>query len=240
MQSYRRVFENTLLMRSYLNTIIYSATGTTISLILLVLAAYPLSVNYFRGRKIVAILYIITMYFGGGLIPTYLLIQALGLLGTMWAVVLPPIAGVFHLLLVRSYFQRIPESLRESAFVDGASHLQVLGRIYLPLSLPIIATMSLFIVVGFWNEYFAPLIYIGELRKQPLQVILREILIKAEFGDFMNSSQALRDWEFIPPPGLKRSLQGASIIVSVLPLLFLYPFLQRYFVHGALIGAVKS
>ena len=240
--SYKIVFENPTIMRSYLNTIIYSLTGTAFTLMILVLTAYPLAIRSFSGRRFVIILYMITMYFGGGLIPTYLLIRALGMVNTMWAIVIPPAAGIFHIVIVRTNFQRIPEVLRESAYLDGASDLRILFSIYLPLSLPILSTMFLFIIVGRWNEFFTPLIYLSDLKKQPLQVVLRQILITYDFGNVLSAAQERRlsfDHE-MPLPGIKRSLQASAVIVSVFPIMCIYPFIQRYFVQGVLIGSIKG
>lgn len=237
--SYQMIFKSGLIMRSYLNTIYYSLSGVLMALFLLVITAYPLSIKSFYGRRLVTILFAITMFFGGGLIPTYLVVKGVGFINTIWALIVPNAIGVFYLIIIRTNFQNIPVSLRESAQIDGASHLRVLFSLILPLSMPIMATMFLFIIVGRWNSFFEPLIYMRDMMKQPLQVVLRDILVKEQFTTVAQMQQV--DWTTrFYKPGMQRALKSAAVIVSTGPIIIVYPFIQRYFVKGVLIGSIKG
>ena len=237
--SYEMVFNSGLIMRSYLNTIYYSLTGVLLALFMLVITAYPLSIKTFYGRNFITILFAITMFFSGGLVPTYLVVRGMGMINTVWALIVPPAIGVFYLIIVRTNFQQIPESLRESAHMDGANHFQILFSIILPLSVPILATMFLFIIVSRWNSFFAPLIYMSDMKKQPLQVVLRDILVRSNFTTVAEMQNA--DWNRrFYKPGMQQALRAASIIVSTGPILLVYPFIQKYFVKGVLIGSIKG
>ena len=237
--SYEMVFKSGLIMRSYLNTIYYSTTGVLVSLLMLVITAYPLSIKTFYGRNFVTVLFAITMFFGGGLVPTYLVVRAVGMINTVWALIIPPAIGVFYLIIVRTNFQQIPESLRESAHIDGANHFRILFSIVLPLSVPILATMFLFIIVSRWNSFFAPLIYMSDMKKQPLQVVLRDILVRSNFTSMAEMQDVSWTAQFFKP-GMQQALRAATIIVSTGPILMVYPFIQRYFVKGVLIGSIKG
>ena len=238
--AYQHIFRSDLLLGSYWNTIYYSTVGVAVSLAMLAITAYPLSIRSFYGRRTVIVLFVITMFFSGGFIPMFLVVRGLGLLDTVWALALPPAISVFYLIIARTQYEQIPDSLRESAKMDGAGHLRILASIYLPLSLPMFATLFLFIIVGHWNSFFAPLMYMRELTRQPLQVILREILVRNQltgiFGEFQ--SFEWRQEEYVP--GLQQALRAGAIIVSTGPILLVYPFIQRYFVKGALVGSIKE
>ncbi len=240
LSAYQRIFRSDLLLGSYWNTIYYSTVGVALSLAMLAVTAYPLSIRTFYGRRVFTVLFVITMLFSGGFIPLFLVVRSLGLLDTVWALALPPAIGVFYLIIARTQYEQIPDSLRESAKMDGAGHLRILAFLYLPLSLPMFATLFLFVIVGHWNSFFAPLMYMRELTRQPLQVILREILVRNQltgiFGEFQ--SFEWRQEEYVP--GMQQALRAGAIIVSTGPILLVYPFIQRYFVKGALVGSIKE
>jgi putative aldouronate transport system permease protein len=240
LNAYQRIFRSDLLLGSYWNTIYYTTVGVAVSLAMLALTAYPLSIRTFYGRRVITLLFVITMFFSGGFIPLFLIVRGLGFMDTVWALAVPGAIAVFHLIIARTQFEQIPDSLRESAKMDGAGHFRILAVLYLPLSMPMFATLFLFISVGHWNSFFAPLMYMRELTRQPLQVILREILVRNQltgiFGEFQ--SFEWRQQEYVP--GLQQALRAGAIIVSTGPILLVYPFIQRYFVKGALLGSLKE
>lgn len=234
LSTYRMIFKNSEIWRSYMNTIIYTVVGTTINLIMTSLAAYPLSRRDFYGNGIFTGIFVFTMFFGGGMIPTYLLIKDLKLLDTMWALVIPGAVSTWNMIIMRTFFRNsIPVEMQEAAFIDGANDLGVFWRIVLPLSTPIIAVMALFYGVGHWNSWFPALLYISDRKKYPLQIILREILIQSNTQEM--SGGAISDQEMIG-----ESIKYATMVVATLPILCLYPFLQKYFVKGVMIGAIKG
>ncbi|WCF09060.1 carbohydrate ABC transporter permease [Paenibacillus thiaminolyticus] len=235
--AYAKIFQNKDILLGYGNTILYTLLGTAINLIMTICAAYPLARKDFLGRGLITGMIVFTMFFGGGLIPTYLLIKNLNMLDTLWVMVIPNAVAVWNIIIMRTFFQQsIPGEIQEAAMIDGCSHMQTLLRIVLPLSMPIIAVMVLFYAVGHWNSYFNALIYLSSKDKFPLQLILREILIQSDSGDMikLTSESAVK---------MKMSVEGlkyAVLIVANLPMLVLYPFLQRYFVKGIMIGALKG
>lgn len=237
LDAYAKIFQNKDILLGYGNTILYTLIGTAINVVLTICAAYPLSRRDLAGRGLVTGLIVFTMFFGGGLIPTYLLIKNLNMLDTLWVMVIPNAVSVWNIIIMRTFFQQsIPGELQESAMIDGCTHFQTLLRIVLPLSMPIIAVMVLFYAVGHWNSYFNALIYLTSKERFPLQLILREILIQSDSGEFvkLTSESAVR---------MKMSVEGlkyAVLVVANLPMLVLYPFLQRYFVKGIMIGALKG
>jgi putative aldouronate transport system permease protein len=234
-QSYIRVFQDDGIMRGYVNTLIYTCTGTVLNILLTIGAAYPLSRKDFVGRHVLTIIFVITMFFSGGLIPTYLLIKNLGLINTIWAIILPSAVSMWNIIIMRTFFQAIPVELQESAQIDGCSNFRMLVSIILPLSMPVIAVMLLFYGIGHWNSFFNALIYLSDSQKYPLQLILRQILLQDQMGSMVSGSEASVDQIM-----LTEGLKYAVIIVSSLPVLLLYPFLQRYFVKGVMIGAIKG
>ncbi|BFH66622.1 MAG: carbohydrate ABC transporter permease [Paenibacillus dendritiformis] len=235
--AYAKIFQNKDILLGYGNTILYTLLGTAINLIMTICAAYPLARKDFLGRGLITGIIVFTMFFGGGLIPTYLLIKNLNMLDTLWVMVIPNAVAVWNIIIMRTFFQQsIPGEIQEAAMIDGCSHIQTLLRIVLPLSMPIIAVMVLFYAVGHWNSYFNALIYLSSKDKFPLQLILREILIQSDSGDMikLTSESAVK---------MKMSVEGlkyAVLVVANLPMLVLYPFLQRYFVKGIMIGALKG
>ncbi|MCE5170881.1 carbohydrate ABC transporter permease [Paenibacillus profundus] len=235
--AYHTIFQNKDILSGYGNTILYTAVGTAINLVMTICAAYPLARKDFFGRGLITGMIVFTMFFSGGLIPTYLLIKNLHMLDSLWVMVIPNAVAVWNIIIMRTFFQQsIPGEIQEAAMIDGCSHMQTLLRIVLPLSMPIIAVMVLFYAVGHWNSYFNALIYLTSKDKFPLQLILREILIQSDSGDMvkLTSESAIK---------MKMSVEGlkyAVLVVANLPMLILYPFLQRYFVKGIMIGALKG
>ncbi|MBZ4665626.1 carbohydrate ABC transporter permease [Mahella sp.] len=224
--------ENSPVPRAYLITGIVTVIGTAISLLITAFTAYPLSKRYLPGRNGIMWIFFFTMLFGGGLIPTYLVIRSLGLINTLWALMIPSAMSVYNMIIMRTFFSGIPDSLEESAKLDGANDITILFRIVLPLSMPVLATLGLFYAVGKWNMFFDALIYINDRSKYTLQVVLREILLMSQLTELIpERASAL-------PPQLP--LQMATTMVAVIPMLCLYPFLQRYFVQGVMIGAIKG
>lgn len=230
--AYRFVINNTQFWNGFRTTVIVTVVGTLGSLVVTTLAAYPLSIKKFKGRKFFLILFIITMLFNGGLIPNYILITALGLQDSIGALILPGLISTYNMLLVKNYFETLPESLYESAKIDGAGELRIFISIVLPLSLPTLATVALFYAVGYWNAYFNGMLYISTPSKMPLQTYLQTLLNMA----------------YIPahelPPEVANSLstdsiRAASIFTATVPILILYPFLQRFFVKGLVLGSDK-
>lgn len=235
LEGFKFVFSNGLILSSYKNTIIITITSTCLSLFLITLTAYPLSKKHLKGRKIFMNLLIFTMLFNGGLIPNFYLIKSLGWLDKLAALIVPGVLGAYNVILMKSFFENMPDSLEEAAKIDGASELTILTKIILPLSTPIIATIALFVAVGHWNSFFNAVIYIKSTSKWTLQLVLREILMSANNqllasgGDSSNVNQ-------VPV----ETLRYATLVVAVVPIMCVYPFLQKYFVKGITLGAVKG
>ena len=234
--AYERVMTNSQIWIGFKNAVIYSVLFTVISVIVTLLAAYPMSRSDFKGRGFFNIIFIITMFFGGGLIPTYLVMSNLGLVDSMWAVILPGAFSVWNMIIARTYYQGIPTELREAADVDGANEITFFFKILLPVCTPVIAILALWQFVAMWNSYFDAMIYLNDSAKQPLQLVLRSILIQNQPESGMISdmqSTAAR-------AQLAELLKYATIIVSSLPLLVMYPFFQKYFDSGIMAGSVKG
>ena len=234
--AYQRVMSNGAIWIGFKNAVIYSVVFTVVSVVVTLLVAYPMSRTDFKGRKLFNVIFVITMFFGGGLIPTYLLISNLGLLDSMWAVILPGAFSVWNMIIARTYYQGIPGELREAAEVDGANELVFFFKILLPVCTPIIATIALWQFVGMWNSYFDAMIYLNDSAKQPLQLVLRSILIQNQpesgmISDMQSTAQRAQ---------LAELLKYATIIISSLPLLVMYPFFQKYFDSGIMAGSVKG
>lgn len=234
---YKSIFNYKLFMRSYANTILYTALGTVINLIMTILCAYPLSRKELFGRNFFTALITFTMFFGGGLIPTFLLVTNLGLRDSMWALLLPGAISTYNMIVMRTSFQSIPNELNESAKLDGANDITILLRIILPLSTAVIATITLFYAVGHWNSYFSALIYLDDRSKYPLQLLLRNIVIQGADSEMLNSAGAMSD---TASTVVTQNYKYAAIVVAVLPILCVYPFVQKYFVKGVMIGSLKG
>ena len=234
--AYERVISNKQIWVGFKNAIIYSLAFTFVSVVVTLLAAYPMSRSDFKGRGFFNVLFMITMFFGGGLIPTYLLISKLGLLDTIWAIILPGAFSVWNMIIARTYYQGIPAELKEAASVDGANEIVYYFRILLPVCTPVIAVLALWQFVGMWNSYFDAMIYLNDASKQPLQLVLRSILIQNQpesgmISDMQSTAQRAQ---------LAELLKYATIIISSLPLLVMYPFFQKYFASGIMAGSVKG
>lgn len=238
-KGYERVFADNAIWRGYGNTIIYTAVGTAIHLFVLLPCAYALSRKELMAKKAILWFILFTMLFNGGLIPTYLVVKSLGMLDTMWAIVIPNVVGAWSILVARAFFQQsIPDQLVEASKIDGASDFYIFIRVVLPLSLPIIAVMALFHAVNLWNQYFNALIYLSDRDKFPLQLILREILVVNQMQ--LNDPGAGVAESLVDQVKTAGLIKYAVIIVSSLPLLLVYPFIQKYFVQGVLIGSIKE
>ncbi|BFH70376.1 MAG: carbohydrate ABC transporter permease [Paenibacillus dendritiformis] len=233
---YQKVFQNREILTGYGNTILYTVIGTSVNLLMTILAAFPLSRTNLPGRNIIMFALVFTMFFSGGLIPSYLVVKKLGLLNSMWALVLPGAVSVYNIIIMRTFFRTsVPYEVQEAAMIDGCTTLQILYRIMLPLSMPIIAVMVLFYSVDHWNSYFSALIYLTDRDKFPLQLILREILIQNQMDKMAGGASALSEQIMYG-----QAIKYAVVIVANLPVFLLYPFLQRYFVKGMTIGAIKG
>lgn len=235
LESYHKIIGNQSIWLGYRNSLFYVVVGTTINLLFTTLAAYPLSRKTLPGRNAIMLFITFTMFFSGGIIPTYLLVKSLGLTNTIWALMIPNAIATYNLIVMRTYFQtNIPDELLESAEIDGCSNMRTFISIVLPLAKPIVAVMVLFYGVAHWNAFFNALIYIRNSKLYPLQVFLRDILLQNKFtNDFDNigSEKAIFAAE-----GIKYAL----IIVASVPVLLLYPFVQKYFVKGIMVGALKG
>jgi putative aldouronate transport system permease protein len=231
LDAYKEVLQDSKIPRAYLNTIFYTTLGTTINLLMTAIAAYPLSQKDFFGRKWFMLLIILTMFLNPGIIPNYLLVQKLGLIDTFWALVIPNAIWTFELIILKSFYESMSTSIREAARIDGASEFRILFRIILPLSKPALASIGLFYFMGHWNSYFLPMIYLNDSLKYPLQVVLRDMLIFSE-GNRSN----LVDAAALAPQALK----NATIVLSMIPVLMIYPFAQKYFAQGVMLGAEKG
>lgn len=230
-KAYTVVLGNAEFLRSLAISIYVTVVGTSLNMIATVLIAYPLSKDWLRGRRVFRFLYIFTLLFSGGLVPTYMVVRAVGLIDNLFALMLPNLVGVFQMILVSNYFITIPVDVEESAKMDGASNTIILFRIMIPLAMPVIATITLFYAVAHWNEFFQALMYLNRRDLRPLQIYLRDLILQAD-NNQMNAD-IMRD---VP----MESVQGATLVAATVPILLVYPFLQRYFVKGITIGAVKQ
>ena len=234
--AYERVMSNAQIWVGFKNALIYSVLFTALSVVVTLLAAYPMSRSDFKGRGFFNTIFIITMFFGGGLIPTYLLISDLGMLDTIWAILLPGAFSVWNMIIARTYYQGIPQDLQEAAEIDGANEMVYFFKVLLPVCTPIIATIAMWQFVGMWNSYFDAMIYLNSASKQPLQLVLRSILIQNQpepgmVADMQSTAERAQ---------LAELLKYATIIISSLPLMIMYPFFQKYFDNGIMAGAVKG
>ncbi len=232
LEAYQYILSTPTIFRALGVSTIVTVGGTLISLILTSLMAYALSKKHLKGRRLINFLVVFTMLFSGGMIPTFLVVKNLGLIDSLWSLIIPVAINAFNFVIMRSFFQAIPESLEESARIDGCSELGVFWRIVLPLSLASIATIGLFYAVYYWNTYQSAILYINSSEKWPIQILLRQIVIVASG---MNADETSVD---VVPPA--QSIRMAVIFIATLPMLVVYPFVQRFFVKGALIGSVKG
>ncbi|MBB6731258.1 carbohydrate ABC transporter permease [Cohnella zeiphila] len=230
--AYKEVFYHHGFGQAYQITLFRTLVGTALNMLFTVLAAYPLSKKYLPGRGVFLLAIVFTMMFSGGLIPTYLLIRSLHLLDTAWVLVIPTLISAFNVIIVKGFFEQLPGEIEESARVDGASELQALWKIVLPLSMPVLATISLFYAVGHWNSYFDAIVYINDTKLMPLQVVLRNILLNLQ----AQSADPAANTEYVSTA----ALQMAAVVVTTLPILVAYPFLQKHFTKGVLMGSIKG
>lgn len=238
MDGYKAVFADDSLLTGFLNSIKYTVIGTIFSVAMIYLTAYPLSVKKLPGRKFFSILFIITMYFSGGLIPTYLVVKATGLINSIWALFLPGGVAVGNMIIVRNYFENsVPRDLVEAAKIDGASYWKIFTRVTVPLSKPIMAVMVVYSMVAYWNDWFTALIYLPGEEKAPLPLVLRNVLIKSS----VTAAQASTiSGGYAELNKMTEMIKFSSIIVAALPMLVIYPFVQKYFEKGLMAGAVKG
>lgn len=230
LKTYELVFGNKLFLRSYLNTIIYTALGVLINMVMTIMTAYPLSRTRFAGKSLFLPLIVFTMLFSGGIIPNYLLVMQLGLIDKMWAVILPPAINTFNLMILRTAFQSMPVELEESAKIDGANDLQIMRQVCLPVSKTILLTIGLFYAVEHWNRFMIPFLYLNTREKFPVQVVLRSLLISGEMTEYQLAGKILSPV----------SVKYTTIVVTILPILCIHPFIQRYFTKGVLLGSLKG
>lgn len=234
-EGYKLILANEAMIRGFGNAIYYSVFFTVVTVAVSLFAGYPLAVENFVGKKFFMTLFMITMFFGGGLIPTFLVIKELGMLNTVWAIVLPTAINVWNIILARTFFKGIPKELNEAAKVDGASEMRIFMGIVLPLSKPIIFVLALYAFVGQWNSYFDAMIYLEDQKLYPLQLVLRSILIQNQVDPGMITDRtAMAEMK-----RLSEIIKYASIVISSLPLLVMYPFFQKYFEKGVMVGSLK-
>ncbi|MDF2963767.1 MAG: carbohydrate transporter permease [Paenibacillus sp.] len=237
LEGYYAVFKHKLIVSGFMNSLYYTVFGTLINVVMTILAAYPLSRKDFYGKNMFMFLFVFTMMFTGGLIPTYLLVKDLGLLNTTWSMLLPGALGVWNMIITRTYFQTtIPDELLEASQLDGCTDFQFVWKIVLPLSGPIIAVITLFYAVGHWNSFFSALIYLKSQNLYPLQLVLRDILVQNE----VDLNMLMDVQETAKREGLRELLKYSLIIVATGPLMIVYPFVQKYFVKGIMIGSLKG
>jgi putative aldouronate transport system permease protein len=230
---YKEIFNGNLMSDAYKVTLFITIAGTLLNVLVTTITAYPLARGYLPGRKAVLLYIVFTMLFSGGMIPQYILVKELGLLNTTWSLIIPGLVNAYFLLIMKTFFEQLPEAIDEAARIDGASEMRILFAIVLPLSLPIVATISLFYAVGHWNSYFNAVLYINDAHKFPLQVVLRNILLGATD---VSSDYVPQAKEAVNPI----AIQMAAVVATTLPILLVYPFVQKYFSSGVLLGSVKG
>ncbi len=236
--AYQQVMDIGLIWSGYRVTLFITVIGTAINVLVLLLSAYPLSKKNLKGRNLVVVMVVVTMYFSGGMIPRYYVVRSLGLLNSTWSLILPEAINAFYLILMKSFISAIPESLEESATMDGANEFTVLFRIILPLSTPAVATFVIYYAVGHWNEYFQAIMYNTKRGLWPLMLVLREIVVQQEVtaGGSTGSTADLTMLQRSNP----FTMRMAAIVITTLPILVVYPFLQRFFMKGILLGSLKG
>ena len=236
LDGYKRVLQDPAIIRGFVNSIFYSFTYSALTVAVSILTAYPLSKQKLVGKRPITIFLMITMFIGGGLVPTYLLVKNLGMLNTVWAIILPGSINVWNIILARTYFKQLPAELEEAAIIDGANEMQIFFKIMLPLAKPIIFVLFLYAFVGQWNSYFDAMIYLNDADLQPLQLVLRKILIQNQpQQDMIGSATQMAEMA-----QLAELIKYSTIVISSLPLLVMYPFFQKYFDKGIMAGSLKG
>ena len=239
-EAYEKVLQDPKIVTGYCNTIFYTVAGTLLNLVGTIAIAYPLSRRDFVGRKVISIVLTFTMFFNGGLIPTYLVYKEINLINTPWVMIIPGMVNVYNMIVMRSFFESLPYEMHEAAFIDGCGNIKIITKIVLPLSLPIIAVMIIFYGVMHWNEYFSALVYISDQKNKPLQLILRDILITSTSRVSSMMSGGAANTGEMDRIRTAESIKYAVAVVSTVPVLCLYPFLQKHFSKGVMIGAIKG
>jgi putative aldouronate transport system permease protein len=234
LEAYTAIFQGKSILLYYRNSVFYAAAGTLISLLLTSLMAYPFTVGNFKGKAFFNVFMVITMFFSGGLLPYYFLINDIGWRNTIWVMLIPGAVGAYNVIIFRTFFKSIPDSLREAARIDGAGHYRILFSILIPVSKPLLATFGLFGLVGKWNDWFTPTLFFSKESMQPIQSYLQSCLIAATsmkwtYGDAIRNTNVL-----------ELNLKCAVIIITIAPILCVYPFLQKYFASGILVGSIKT
>jgi putative aldouronate transport system permease protein len=235
LEGYRYIFSTNTIIWSIGVTIFITVAGTIINLFFTSLTAYPLARRDFVGRKPILMMALFTILFSGGMIPSFLIVKSLGMLNSYWSLLIPGAISAFNLIILKNFFQQLPEGLEEAAKIDGCNDFQILFSIVLRLSMPAMATFALFYAVGHWNTFFHAILYIDDSKKWPIQVWLRQIVILSQSG--VGDSDEMAE-NYMPPPAL--IIQMAVIIVTTLPILMVYPFLQKHFAKGVMLGSVKG
>ena len=239
-EAYEKVLQDPKIVTGYCNTNFYTVAGTLLNLVGTIAIAYPLSRRDFVGRKVISIVLTFTMFFNGGLIPTYLVYKEINLINTPWVMIIPGMVNVYNMIVMRSFFESLPYEMHEAAFIDGCGNIKIITKIVLPLSLPIIAVMIIFYGVMHWNEYFSALVYISDQKLKPLQLILRDILITSTSRVSSMMSGGAANTGEMDRIRTAESIKYAVAVVSTVPVLCLYPFLQKHFSKGVMIGAIKG
>lgn len=233
LEAYYRIFQSKVIGYGYINSITRTVIGTLISVFMYFCTAYPLAKKNLPGRNVFTIYYLVPMFFGGGLIPNFLLVRNLGIYDTIWALIVPGLMTTYNLLIMRNFIMSIPDSLEESALIDGASFFTVMVRIIIPLSMPILATIALWVAVHHWNSWFDAMIYTRSNKNTVLQLILRRVLIEhnsSEVTDSLQGNEAI----------VTKTMEAATVLVTIGPIVAVYPFLQKYFIKGVMVGSLKG
>jgi len=234
-ESYAFLFQDGRIFRYFANSIGYSIGRVTIHLILTSMMAFPFIIADFKGKTFLNIYMVITMFFGGGLIPYFFVVRALGMIDSIWVMMIPGTVGAFTVIVFRTFFKSLPNELLESAYVDGAGHYRVLFQIILPCSKALLATFGLFSIVGTWNDWFTPMLFLRSGELMPIQIMLRRMLILMDFRDAENM-----DLQALHTLVTSRTIRSAAVMATIFPVLCVYPFLQKYFTKGVMIGAIKG
>lgn len=234
LSAYKYIFSTDTMVRSIFVSIYIAVLGTLINLLFTSLMAYPLARTTLRGRRPILLMVLLTMLFSGGMIPTYFVVRSLGMIDTYWSLMIPTAISAFNLIVLKNFFQQIPDGLEDSAKIDGCNDLGILFRIVLPLSMPAMATFGLFYAVGHWNTFFNAVMYINDSEKWPVQIVLRQIVLMSQ--DRIGDSTSQQD----PTDYLPQTIRMASIVVATIPIVMVYPFLQKHFAKGVLLGSVKG
>ena len=238
LSAYEKAFTNRLLLSSYMNTVLVAVTGCIFTLIFTSMAAYPLAFCDFYGKKVVSFMIMFTMWFSAGMIPSFMVVKTLGLVNNLASLVIVSLISAYNTIILRNYYESIPASLVESAYLDGANDFGVLAKIITPMAKPALAIIALWSVVGHWNDFFAPLIYINDTKKYTLQLVLRDIVLEASGTELYGMSTTTVEGS--SHSAISEQTKNAVVFLAMVPMLVIYPFLQKYFVKGMMIGAVKG